>query len=378
MPHWNVQRDCLEIENMPFYWRLSESPNQVAGIESKLPIRVTAHPENGYLHFVPNAREWGIIDTAYRQNANIGFVNPESGQLATYGSSVNNFFLEVIRERKPKHIFEIGCGAGFTIRYLQDNGFDVTGIDPSDYSARWSEQLGFALINGFFDSNTIGAKADLIYCNDVFEHIPNVEAFSRDVFNSLKDGGAFCIATTNSHRSIELGDISMLEHQHVNMFTTHSINLILRSAGFTGIFIKKGSYGNTFHIVAVKAGATTALDDSPDVCAGFFDRATMRLEAFDRFYRRCQDQCGFYVPLRCMPYLSSVGDFGDSDIYDSNAAWRGKFFDGYDRPIKSLQDIVYREGSVFFVGSLTFHDEIKKALIQKGYPSDSVFSILDV
>ena len=72
----------------------------------------------------------------------------------------------------------------------------------------------------------------------------------------------------------------MLEHQHVNMFTIRSIYLILFKAGFSDS-INKGSYGNTFHVSAIK-GVTHELSRNdvldtvkkqPSLCDGFFDRA---------------------------------------------------------------------------------------------------------
>jgi SAM-dependent methyltransferase len=375
---WNVQEGCLEIERMPFYWRLSNWPNEVAGIRSQLGIRISCHPINDYLQFLPNASEWQVMDTAYRQNENIGFVNPESGQLHTYGSSVNNFFLSVIKDRDPKNIYEIGCGAGFTIQFLRENGWIVTGIDPSEYSLRWSNRLGFPLINSFFDGDLIRDSAQLIYCNDVFEHIIDVEEFSANVYQSLKVGGVFCFATTNSHRSIELGDISMLEHQHVNMFTARSIFLILHAAGFSEIYVGKGAYGNTFHVVAVKGAGLFNGDIPLAACDGYFERARHRIDAFGKFYGAQEGRCRFYVPLRCIPYLATVGDFGESDVFDSNLSWQGKYIDGYSRPIKSIPDIDKQEGSSFFIGSLTFYEEIRIMLQSKNFLPMEVFSILSI
>ena len=53
----------------------------------------------------------------------------------------------------------------------------------------------------------------------------------------------------------------MLEHQHVNMFTHESIMKILGAAGFGGIEVTGGSYGNTFQVYAVKGGDTEGAVD---------------------------------------------------------------------------------------------------------------------
>jgi SAM-dependent methyltransferase len=382
--HWHVSADSIEITQMPFYWRLSDKTESFPGIVQKLGIRVTADPVYDYLKFSPTSEQWGTIDAAYRQNENIGFLNPESGQMQTYGSSVNNFILNELRRAQPRHnVVEIGCGAGFSIQFLRQHGFNVLGVDPSEYSLRWSERLGFRLVNDFFREGLLETSPDFVYCNDVFEHVPDVEKFSSMVYASLADGGTFCFATTNSTRSIALGDISMFEHQHVNMFTNRSIALILGKAGFTDINIGGGSYGNTFHVTAVKRsrglGQVTApvVKDEGLLCDGYFERAADRIRAFERYYNKQQaPHC--YVPLRGIPYLACVGDFGQTQVFDSNIAWRRKYIDGYSSAISSIEDITYTPGQRFFVASLTFFKEIRTILMSKGYPADAIKSIEDL
>jgi SAM-dependent methyltransferase len=376
---WRATNDSLHIDAMPFYWRLSGSPAAVPGIAQQLPIRVTADERLDYLKFEPTSAEWGVLDAAYHQNENIGFLNPESGQMENYGRSVNSFFLRAIQQARPQRIFEIGCGAGYSIRFLRENGFEVTGIDPSEYSLRWSERLGFKLINDFFKEGLLDRKPDFIYCNDVFEHVPDVARFSRLVHDCLDDEGEFCIATTNSTRSIEVGDISMFEHQHVNMFTERSLRLILQQAGFTDVEVGGGTYGNTFHVVARKSRRSQSgmLAEGMSICDRYFERAAQRIEAFGRYYADGpRPHC--YVPLRCIPYLATVGDIGTSPVFDSNTAWRGKFIDGYRMPIGSLNDVNYTGSERFFVGSLTFYEEIRRSLIARGCPADSIVSVLSL
>lgn len=374
--HWHATSNLLQINSMPFYWRLSKSQSAFADIAQRLPIRVIADSQFDFLKFEPTPEEWAFISEAYRQNENIGFLNPESGHLMTYGASVNNFFLDAIRRDRPARIFEIGCGAGYSIRFLRENGFEVTGIDPSEYSKHWSERIGFSLINEFFGESLREENPDFIYCNDVFEHIPNVIEFSRLVYKCLDYGGAFCFATTNSGRSIDLGDVSMLEHQHVNMFTDNSLRLILRTAGFSDVKIENGSYGNTFHVIARKSRAMNK-DKAPEgvhSCSGYFEKASKRIMSFHRYYSN-QGPLYCYVPLRCIPYLATVGDFSKTSLYDSNYAWRESYIDGYGLPIRGLADISYSGRERVFVGSITFYDEICRSLMARRFPHESIASI---
>jgi len=373
---WRVTKDSLQIDKMPFYWRLSPAPSSFPGISQHLPINLVSDEQFDYLKLDVASDDWGVINAAYHQDENIGFLNPNSGQMETYGASVNNFFLDLIQKTKPSRIFEIGCGAGYSIQFLKKHGFLVTGIDPSEYSRKWSERLGFDLINEFFCDSLAIERANLIYCNDVFEHIRDVSRFSREVFEYLDEDGVFCIATTNSTRSIALGDISMLEHQHVNMFTERSIRLILRNAGFSDVDIRSGSYGSTFHIVARKTNFINVEKEREGIlnCLDYFDKSAQNIESFGRYYS-ADGPLNCYVPLRCIPYLSTVGDFGSTPVYDSNIFWREKFIDGYEKSILNITDLSHSKNDRFFVGSITFYEEIQKSLVARGIPSSSICSI---
>lgn len=374
-PHWIVREDCLEIASMPFYWRLADCSEVTPGIDPRMPVHLRVNAEFDYLELALTPAEQGCLDLAYRQDANIGFINSESGQIHTYGASVNAFFLDAAKAMQPACIYEIGCGAGFSIEFMRQHGWRVTGIDPSEYSLRWSERLGFELINQFFDADALGAGADFVFCNDVFEHVGSVVEFARKVCKALVPGGSFAFATTNSTQSIESGDISMLEHQHVNMFTERSITRILRAAGFGQVQIGKGSYGNTFHVLARKGGGSSLRETAQQSCDGYFERAQRKIEAFARLHAELGEACGYYVPLRCIPYLATVGDFGDHDLFDSNPSWHGKYIDGYDRPICSPQDISSDIDRAFFIGSTTFFKEIRENLMARGVPAGLVHGV---
>ena len=378
--HWTLKENSLELFQMPFYWRLSKNAEKFLDIPQTLPLRVYKDEEFDYLRLNMTDQEWDVLETAYKQNANIGFINDESGHLHTYGASVNSFFLNEVKRLNPQKIFEIGCGAGGSIHFLAQNGWKVIGIDPSDYSLSWSKKTGFELINSWFSAQLFQERADFFFCNDVFEHIPNVKEFAESVFNCLNYGGTFCIATTNSSESIFRGDISLFEHQHVNMFTEKSIYQILHSAGFNDIKISKGAYGNTFHITARKIRKSVAKDSisgRPSLCENFFGKISANLNYFAKIHS-AYESLNCYVPLRSMAYLASVGDFGSTPIFDSNISWKGKYIDGYNQPIRNLVDANVPTKEKFFISSLTFYEEIKKTLLKNGFDDANIFSINDL
>lgn len=379
MQHWNIESNKLSIKKMPFYWRLSDRYEKNLKIPQHLEFRATKHCELDFLEFVLSKNEWDVLDRAYKENETIGFLYPSSGQLATYGKSVNDFFLNLAKSTNPKKIHEIGCGSGYTIQFLKKYGFDVIGIDPSEYSYKWSEKIKFKLINKFFNEINQKLNSDLIICNDVFEHVPNVIEFSKHVFSSLKQGGVFAFSTTNSTQSIQIGDISLFEHQHVNMFTEKSIYQILEEAGFNEISIGYGSYGNTFQVIAKKNRTKNIYSKNYklNISNEFFEKADKKISNFFSFYKNSEN-LEFYVPLRSIPYLSTIGVYGKNNIFDSNPSWEGKYIDGYESKIKSINDIKKFKESNFFISSLTFFKDIKKILLLNGIENSNIYSIHDL
>ena len=199
---------------------------------------------------------------------------------------------------------------GLTIQFLKNSGFDVIGIDPSEYSYKWSKKIKFNLINKFFDEINEKLNSDLIICNDVFEHAKCSRIFTSCFF-IIKTRWYFAFSTTNSTQSIEIGDISLFEHQHVNMFTEKSIYQILEEAGFNEISIGYGSYGNTFQVIAKKNRAKNIYSKNfkLNICNKFFEKADTKISNFFSFYKN-SGNLEFYVPLRSIPYLSTIGVYG--------------------------------------------------------------------
>ncbi len=96
---------------------------------------------------------------------------------------------EVSRYLPPTgRLLEIGAGAGWQAKTLQENGYDVSGIDiaTSNYRADmiWpvTEYDGYRI--PFED-----ATFDIVFSSNVLEHIPHVVEFQKEIHRVLKPGG---------------------------------------------------------------------------------------------------------------------------------------------------------------------------------------------
>ena len=110
----------------------------------------------------------------------------------------NDIFREIVLKyiNNAKTCLDIGAGRG-ALKHMAFNGLgkEIFGIDPSDaiFQNPYLDQafVGFGENMPFFEDN----KFDLIYANNVLEHIENPDSFLKEVGRVIKIDG-ICIAKT--------------------------------------------------------------------------------------------------------------------------------------------------------------------------------------
>jgi len=110
-----------------------------------------------------------------------------------------------------KKLLEIGSGVGLVYGFLKRNGVDVYGLEPSDSGFDGCFEAAIALfkiiaVDGshFYpylaqDCQKIGVKFDLIFSNNVLEHIPELETALIALTSVLSPGGKMIHNTVNYH-----------------------------------------------------------------------------------------------------------------------------------------------------------------------------------
>ena len=94
---------------------------------------------------------------------------------------------------------DIGCGPGYFLTAAQKLGFDVYGLDPSDYivaqaQKTWGDKVQLGLIES---ADYAPESFDLVVAFDTFEHIYDPKKFLSAIHKVLKPGGVLAITTPN-------------------------------------------------------------------------------------------------------------------------------------------------------------------------------------
>ena len=104
---------------------------------------------------------------------------------------------EIGKYQKPGKALDIGCGPGFFLEAAQAKGYDVYGLDPSDYIVKVArEKFGDHIQHGVIETANYSANEfDLVVAFDTFEHIYRPLEWLESIRHILKPGGLIAMTT---------------------------------------------------------------------------------------------------------------------------------------------------------------------------------------
>jgi 2-polyprenyl-3-methyl-5-hydroxy-6-metoxy-1,4-benzoquinol methylase len=140
---------------------------------------------------------------------------------------------------KTARILDVGCGTGLLVYALREMGYlNVRGVDLSE------QQIARALARdlpchrlGPDELATMAIEeagsVDVIFLMDVLEHVPvlNQITFLDQIGRLLADSGRLILSVPNASASFAARQL-YIDWTHVCAFTEHSLEFVVRNAGF--------------------------------------------------------------------------------------------------------------------------------------------------
>lgn len=101
----------------------------------------------------------------------------------------------------PKKILELGCGEGslgYRIKEILGNA-EIYGLDISAGALKLAKEKGLIVKRADLNEGIPydSQEFDLVFSNQVIEHIDNTDLFIKESFRVLKKGGYFIVITPN-------------------------------------------------------------------------------------------------------------------------------------------------------------------------------------
>lgn len=98
------------------------------------------------------------------------------------------------------HLLDFGCGTGEFLNHMQKNGWEITGVEPSDNARKKATEITKSFINSSLTE--INQKFDIITLWHVLEHVHDLNEKIKSLKNLLKEDGIIFIAVPN-HESAD-------------------------------------------------------------------------------------------------------------------------------------------------------------------------------
>jgi 2-polyprenyl-3-methyl-5-hydroxy-6-metoxy-1,4-benzoquinol methylase len=157
-----------------------------------------------------------------------------------------NAILEDSGMRTGRSICDVGCGTGDFLKFMQKQGWDCTGIEPSEEGASRATDSRVAIHNCPLETFVsayprYSNSFDVVSLLNVLEHVPSPQAILRQVKDLLKpESGIIVIRVPNDFTTIQQVAQAKLVKEpwwvavpdHINYFSIESLQRLLTSMGF--------------------------------------------------------------------------------------------------------------------------------------------------
>lgn len=169
------------------------------------------------------------------------FIPSRSFLLQQQWSRLLELILSDQSEKLDLRILDYGCGWGNFLEIARAPGINCFGYELDRVKIEWARQRNLII---FDDEKEIVAQApyDLIYCNQVLEHVPNPVQVVQSFARWLKPGGVLYASVPCTREGLK--DIQSLQKQgrsipkeinpweHLNYFTPRSFSELFQKEGF--------------------------------------------------------------------------------------------------------------------------------------------------
>jgi 2-polyprenyl-3-methyl-5-hydroxy-6-metoxy-1,4-benzoquinol methylase len=178
--------------------------------------------------------------------------NTDYETAAVAGSVKFPLILARIRKYRPTgRFFEVGCGMGYFLNFVRENGYEVNGIEISELGAKsCREKFGLNVQKSSFEHYEGKPNSfDIIFFGDVVEHLNTPMEMLRKAYSLLAPNGIVAVEVPSQFNCLSgrIGPavLSLLGRKkkmpmppyHVNEFLPSTLRQMLAAARFSSIDI---------------------------------------------------------------------------------------------------------------------------------------------
>jgi SAM-dependent methyltransferase len=158
-------------------------------------------------------------------------------------------------------IVEIASNDGYLLQWAMQAGISVVGIEPARNVAAVAIEKGIPTRIEFFGVEAArrlvaeGFAADLLVCNNVLAHVPDINDFVGGVAVALKSGGRASFEFPHLLRLIAEQQFDTIYHEHFSYLSLTTVRRIFSAHGLEVIDVAElPTHGGSLRVTAARNG----------------------------------------------------------------------------------------------------------------------------
>ena len=168
-------------------------------------------------------------------------------------------------------VLEIASNDGYLLKNFLYKNIPCLGIEPTESTAKAAKKLGLNTWVDFYSlplAEKIAekyGKADLVICNNVYAHVPDINDFTKALETSLKDDAVVTLEFPHLLNLIKQCQFDTIYHEHYSYLSVRTVSEIFKKNGLRIFRVEKiPTHGGSIRIYGCKKNAEYKRDQSID------------------------------------------------------------------------------------------------------------------
>ena len=290
------------------------------------------------------------------------YVTASSTDLSEHFQAYADSVINKCRLEPDSLIVDLGSNDGTLLRFFQQRGMSVLGVEPASHIAAQATANGIMSIDKFFTPdlakqmvNEYG-HAKLITANNTFANIDDLTSCVNAINELLADDGVFVCESYYLVDIVQNMVFDFIYHEHLTSFSVRPMQTIFQRVGLELVAVERVSTkGGSLRYFLQRSGGLLTKDGSvikmlaleenmglyrKETFAAYADKINNLKEQTKNFLAKAKNEgksiAGFGASITgtTLIYHFEIGDYLDY-LVDDNQAKQGRFSPGLHLPVLS-------------------------------------------
>ena len=214
------------------------------------------------------------------------YLSKSSSGLSEHFRDYSKQILKKLKIRNQKKIIDIGSNDGVLLKHFKKAGHKVYGIEPFKEASIVANKNNILTINSYFDKDLVKSfkkilgQVDLICINNLFANVEDLDDFTLNCNEILKDDGYIVIESSYLFDMLKKNIFDFVYHEHLSYLSINPLRKYFKKFGLTLIDLHASkSKGGSLRYIFKKSSKKQILSDK---VKKLINRETIDYKNFDK------------------------------------------------------------------------------------------------